>query len=121
MLSEYKCIKRICILNFTQFSQNRLLSMKYCSIKDCNSTPSCENVILHIIKDRNHDLNSLLSKRRLSCAFVIKHSFQGTIVNRSSISIYGKVKIMSTIRSNLKNLNRRTNMAGSTLNCIKFF
>ena len=96
MLSEYKCIKRICILNFTQFSQNRLLSMKYCSLKDCNSTPSCENVILHTIKERNHDLNSLLSKRRLSCAFVIKHSFQGTIVNRSSISIYGKVKIMST-------------------------
>ena len=41
---------RFCILNFTQFSQNRLLTMKYCSVKDCNITSFCENVILHTIK-----------------------------------------------------------------------
>ena len=43
---------RFCILNFTQFSQNRLLTMKYCSVKDCNSTSSCENIILHTIKEQ---------------------------------------------------------------------
>ena len=35
------------MLNFTQFSQNRILTMKYCSVKDCIRTSSCENVILH--------------------------------------------------------------------------
>jgi len=29
---------RFCILNFTQFSQNSLLMMKYCSVKDCKFT-----------------------------------------------------------------------------------
>ena len=43
---------RFCILNFTQFSQNRILTMKYCSVKDCNSTSSCKNVILHTIKEQ---------------------------------------------------------------------
>ena len=43
---------RFCNLNFTQFSHNRLLTMKYCSVKDCNSTSSCENAILHTIKER---------------------------------------------------------------------
>ena len=28
---------RFCILNFTPFSPNSLLKMKYCSVKDCNS------------------------------------------------------------------------------------
>ena len=51
-LSEYKCMGRFCILNFTQFSQNRILTMKYCSVKDCNSTSSCKNVILHTIKEQ---------------------------------------------------------------------
>ena len=37
---------RFCILNFTQFSQNRILTMKYCSVKDC------KNVILHTIKEQ---------------------------------------------------------------------
>ena len=32
-------------MNFTQFSQNRLLTMKYCSVKDCKCTSSCENGI----------------------------------------------------------------------------
>ena len=41
---------RLCILNSTQFSQNSLLTMKYCSVKDGNSMSSCENVILHTIK-----------------------------------------------------------------------
>ena len=26
--------------------------MKYCSVKDCNSTSSCKNVILHTIKEQ---------------------------------------------------------------------
>ena len=34
-------------LNFTQFSKNRQLMMKYCSLKDRKFTSSCENVILH--------------------------------------------------------------------------
>ena len=37
---------------FTQFSQNRLLTMKYCFVKDCNITSSCENGILHSIKEK---------------------------------------------------------------------
>ena len=51
-LSEYKCMGRFCILNFTQFYQNRILTMKYCSVKDCNRTSSCENVILHTLKEQ---------------------------------------------------------------------
>ena len=51
-LSEYKCMGRFCIFHFTQFYQNRILTMKYCSVKDCNSTPSCKNVILHTIKEQ---------------------------------------------------------------------
>ena len=43
---------RFCILNFTQFYQNRILSMKYCSGKDCNRTSFCENVILHTLKEQ---------------------------------------------------------------------
>ena len=31
-LSEYKCMGRFCIMNFTQFSRNSLLRMKYCSV-----------------------------------------------------------------------------------------
>jgi len=42
---------RFCILNFTPFSQNNLLTMKYCSVKDCKCTSSCENVILHTIME----------------------------------------------------------------------
>ena len=45
------CFPSTSILNFTQFSQNRLWTMKYCSGEDCNSTPSCENVILHTVKE----------------------------------------------------------------------
>ena len=53
MLSEYKCMGRFCILNFSQFSQNSLhIIMKYCSAKDCNSTSSFKNVILHTIKEQ---------------------------------------------------------------------
>ena len=52
MLSEYKCMGIFCILNFTQFSQNRILTMNYCSVKDCNPTSSCENVILHMLKEQ---------------------------------------------------------------------
>ena len=44
-----KCIGRFCILNFTQFSQTSLLTMKYCSVKDCKCTSSCENGIAHDI------------------------------------------------------------------------
>ena len=43
---------RFCILNFTEFSQNRILTMRYCSVKDCISTSSCKNVILHMIKEK---------------------------------------------------------------------
>ena len=43
---------RFCILNFTEFSQNRILTMRYCSVKDCISTSSCKNVILHTIKEQ---------------------------------------------------------------------
>ena len=39
-------------LKFTQFSQNRILTMKYCSVKDCNSPSSCKNAILHTIKEQ---------------------------------------------------------------------
>ena len=39
-------------LKFYSFSQNRILTMKYCSVKDCNSTFSCKNVILHTIKEQ---------------------------------------------------------------------
>ena len=46
MLSECKCMGMFSILNLTQFSQNRLLTMKYCSVKDCKCTSSCENGIL---------------------------------------------------------------------------
>ena len=42
-LSEYKSMGRFCILNFTQFSKNSLLMMKYFSVKDCKCTSSCEN------------------------------------------------------------------------------
>ena len=38
-------------LEFTQFSQNSLLTMKYCSVKDCKCKSSCENGILHPIKE----------------------------------------------------------------------
>jgi len=48
---EYKCMGRFCILNLTQFSQNHLLLLKYCSAKDCNSTSSSENGTLHTIKE----------------------------------------------------------------------
>ena len=43
---------RFYIFNFTQFSQNRIVTMKCCSVKDCNSTSSCKNVILHMIKEQ---------------------------------------------------------------------
>ena len=43
---------RFYILNFTQFSQNSLLTMKYCSVKDCKCKSSCENDILRIIKEK---------------------------------------------------------------------
>ena len=33
---------RFRILNFTQVSQNSLLTMKYCSVKDCKCSFSCE-------------------------------------------------------------------------------
>ena len=39
-------------LDFTQFSQNRLLTMEYCSVKDSNNMTSCEDVILHTIKEQ---------------------------------------------------------------------
>ena len=45
-LSEFKCVGRFCILNVTPFSQNSLLTMKYCSVKDCKCTSSWENGIL---------------------------------------------------------------------------
>jgi len=51
-LSEYKGMGRFWILNFTQSYQNHLLTIKYCSVKDCNSTSSCENVILQVIKEQ---------------------------------------------------------------------
>ena len=38
-------------LEFYSVSQNSLLKMKYCSVKDCNSTSSFENGILHTIKE----------------------------------------------------------------------
>jgi len=38
-------------LEFYSISQNSLLKMKYCSVKDCNSTSSFENGILHTIKE----------------------------------------------------------------------
>ena len=40
---EYKCMGRFCIFNFKQFSQNSLLTMKYCSVKGCKCTSSCKN------------------------------------------------------------------------------
>ena len=43
---------RFCILNFTQFSQNLILTMNYCFVKDCNRTSSCENIIQHTIKEQ---------------------------------------------------------------------
>ena len=43
---------RFCISNFTQFYQNRILTMNYCSVKDCISTSSYKNVILHTIKEK---------------------------------------------------------------------
>ena len=48
-LSEYKCMGRFCFLNFTQ---NSVLTMTYCSVKDCKCTSSCENIILHTIKEQ---------------------------------------------------------------------
>ena len=51
-LSEYKCMGRFCISNFTQFYQNRILTMNYCSVKDCISTSSYKNVILHTIREK---------------------------------------------------------------------
>ena len=35
-----------------QFYQNRILTMEYCSVKDCISTSSYKNVILHTIKEQ---------------------------------------------------------------------
>ena len=43
---------RFFILNFSQFSQNSLLTIKYCSVKDCKFTSSYENGILHTIKEK---------------------------------------------------------------------
>ena len=42
-------MRRFCILNFTQFSLNRLLTMKYYSVKDCNSSQVQQ--LLHLRKD----------------------------------------------------------------------
>jgi len=46
-----KVYEEVCILNFTQFSQNSLLTKKFCSVKDCKRTSSCENGKLHTIKE----------------------------------------------------------------------
>ena len=35
---------------YLKFSQNSLLTMKYCSVKDCKCMSSCENGILRTIK-----------------------------------------------------------------------
>ena len=48
---EVQVYGEVCILNFTQFSQNILLKMKYCSVKDCKCKYLCENVILQTIKE----------------------------------------------------------------------
>ena len=59
-LSEYTCMGRICILNFTPFSQNRTLTIKYCSVKDCYSTSSCKIGILQL---KVMDFNSYMENK----------------------------------------------------------
>ena len=81
------------ILHFTQFSQNCLLTMKYCSVKDCNSTSSCENEILQSAHDKraedcNSQMENKFSQPDMQSAFLDKNAIEvpkvksnGTMLN----------------------------------------
>ena len=99
---------KFCILNFTQLSQTSLLMMKYCFVKDCKYTSSCENGILHTIKEKwilivtwktnatlcFHVYVSLLFKRLVEIKINIEGRLHWLIRQRLYLTIYLRVHVL---------------------------